>query len=154
MKWLNLYRFSYVFGFVFLCLLEADARVGGGDSYGGGSRSSGGGYRSSGGGGGDAGFLFDILYFILRLVIRYPRVGIPMLLIFAVAVYLYYRRNSQYEDYYSSYGTEAYRPMVLNRTRDYVTKIIEQDPNFSFPIFKDFIFSLYQIGRASCRERV
>ncbi|MBL7554421.1 MAG: Tim44 domain-containing protein [Bdellovibrionaceae bacterium] len=143
MKWLSLYRFSYVFGFIFLCLIEADARVGGGDSYGGGSRSSGGGYRSSGGGGGDAGFLFDILGIILRLVIRYPKVGIPMLLIFAVAVYLYYRRNNQYEDYYSSYGTEAYRPMVLNRTRDYVTKIIEQDPNFSFPIFKDFIFSLY-----------
>ncbi|MBL7543099.1 MAG: TIM44-like domain-containing protein [Bdellovibrionaceae bacterium] len=129
--------------FVSLVFLQADARIGGGDSYGGGSRGSGGGYQSHGGGSGDGGALIELLYWILRICFRYPKVGIPLLLILAVVAYFYFRRNNHYEEYYSSYGTQAYRPVVVNRTRDYVGKIVEQDPNFSFPIFKDFIFSLY-----------
>lgn len=144
MRKFSLFQLTLVAGFLTLIFLEAEARVGGGDSYGGGSRRSGGGYRSSGGGGsGDAGFLFDILEIIIRLCIRYPKVGFPMLFIFALAAYFYYRKNQRYDDYYSSYGTEEYRPVVINRTRDYVEKIQEHDPNFSFPIFKDFVFSLY-----------
>ncbi len=143
MRKFSYYQLAIAASIITAIVLEAEARIGGGDSYGGGSRSSGGGYRSSGSGGGDAGFLFDILWFIIRMIIRYPTVGIPMLLVFAVAVYLYYRKNHKYEDYYSSYGTEEYRPVVVNKTRDYVEKIQEHDANFSFPIFKDFVFSLY-----------
>lgn len=135
------FQLATIASFAMLIVFEADARVGGGDSYGGGSRGSGG-YRS-GSGGGDAGFLFDILEVIIRLCIRYPKVGIPMLLLFAVIVYFYNRKNHRYDDYYSSYGTQEYRPVVVNKTRDYVEKIQEQDANFSFPIFKDFVFSLY-----------
>ena len=111
-------------GFAFLLYCESEARVGGGNSYGGGSRSSGG-FRSSGGGSGDAGFLFDILFLILRLCFRYPVIGIPLLIAVIIFVYIKSRSNGRYEDYYSSYGTEAYRPVVLNRTRDYVEKISE-----------------------------
>lgn len=136
------YQYSAFLTVLFFSILESEARVGGGDSYGGGSRSSGG-YRSSGSGGGDAGFLFDIIYLILRLCFRYPIVGIPLLVITIFVVYYYHKKNHRYDEYYSSYGTEAHRPVVINRTRDYVEKIVQYDTNFSFPIFKDFVFSLY-----------
>lgn len=144
MRNFRLYQMTVFIGFVVLISMETEGRVGGGDSYGGGSRGSGG-YRSSGSGsgGGDAGFLFDLIFFAIRMCLRYPKVGIPLLLITAGIIYFYYRNNHRYDDYYSSYGTQAHRPVVVNKTRDYVEKIVEHDPNFSFPLFKDFIFSLY-----------
>ncbi len=142
MKTYRLIQFSVLIGTSLLLALEAEARVGGGDSYGGGSRSSGG-YRSGGSGGGDAGFLFDLIYILLRVCFRYPAVGIPLLIIAIFLVFFYNKKNHRHDDYYSSYGTDAYRPVVINRTRDYAEKIASYDPNFSFPIFKDFVFSLY-----------
>lgn len=119
--------------------MEADARVGGGDSYGGGSRSSGSGYSSRG----DGGFLFDIIFALIRLCIVRPVIGIPLLLIALFIIFYFYRNSHRHDEYYSSYGTDAYRPVVLNKTRDYAEKIASYDPGFSFPIFKDFVFSLY-----------
>ena len=58
-----------------LVALDADARPGGGQGYsGGGSSHSGGG----GGGGDGAGIIFELL---IRLIIYYPQVGIPLTLI-------------------------------------------------------------------------
>lgn len=151
MKWFSTSRLLVFAGLLTLIFVEADARVGGGDSYGGGSRSYGGGSRSGGGSGGDAGFLIDILEVIIRLCFRYPKVGVPCLIIFIIFVTYYYRKNHKYDQYYSSYGTDVgdgystspFKALTNNRTRDYVKKVEENDANFSFPIFKDFIFSLY-----------
>ena len=46
----------------------ASARPGGGDTY-----SGGGGHGGSGGGGGDSGAIFELLYWLLRLIIYYPQ---------------------------------------------------------------------------------
>lgn len=140
-------RFFIFLGFALLYALNMEARVGGGDSYGGGSRGSGGSGSGSGyyggSGSGDGGFIFDIIYLLLRLCFRYPVIGIPFLIVLLVSIYVYYKKIHRYDDYYSDYGTTSYRSIAVNRTRDYVDKICEQDPSFSFPVFKDFIFSLY-----------
>lgn len=132
-----------------LFVLESDARVGGGHSYGGGgSRSSGSrssGHSYSGGGysgGGDGGFIADLIIWIIRICIRYPAFGIPFTLIVLFIIYHYYKKTKEFDGYYSDY--EARAPAIpVNRTRDFVQEIQKYDSNFSYPLFKDFIFSLY-----------
>ena len=147
MKNYSLQRWIWVFGLVLLAVISSEARVGGGDSYGGGSRSSGGShsYGGSGSGNGGGGFLFDIIYLLIRLCFIYPAFGIPIIIVAIFLIYRFYKNNSKYNDYYSSYGTDPSPPAVLNinRTRDYIDRIVQYDSNFSFPIFKDFVFSLY-----------
>lgn len=142
-SWQSWHKIAFFIGLATLVYFESDARVGGGDSYGGGYRRSNSGGSYSGGNGGDGGFLLDLIFSLLRLCFRYPKIGIPLLLIALTIAYFYYRNNHRHDNYYSSYGTEAYHPVVINKTRDYVAKIREYDSQFSFPIFKDFVFSLY-----------
>ncbi len=67
---------SAVIAVILLLPLLADARAGGGHSYGGGSSSGSGGFGGgSGGGGGD---ITDLIYLVILLV-RYPYVGVPVL---------------------------------------------------------------------------
>lgn len=58
------------------------ARAGGGEHYSGGGHSSSGGHSSDG----DWGFVFEILYWLVRLAIEYPKVGVPLLVIVGVLV--------------------------------------------------------------------
>lgn len=110
-----------------------DARVGGGGGYSGRSR--------GGGGGGDGG---NALFYIIWLVIRYPQVGIPVLII---AGFIYYRsrkNNPVPDDLYSniSFAGGAFRLNALERDK-LIKKLQEEDPNFSLPLFLDFSQMLY-----------
>jgi predicted RNA-binding Zn-ribbon protein involved in translation (DUF1610 family) len=127
--------------------LESDARVGGGDSYGGGRRSGGG--SSSGWGGSSRGYsshgdgaIFELIFWLIRICFRYPAFGVPFLLFVAFVVYHYYKKTHSYDDYYSKYDTHA-TVKPINRTRDFVATLRAVDPLFSYPLFKDFVFSLY-----------
>src|SRR4051812_13299088 len=64
--------------------LVALARAGGGEHY---SSSSG----SHDGGGGDIGELLYIVFRLLEFVIRYPKIGVPLLVICCVGYYFYQR---------------------------------------------------------------
>ena len=82
----SLICFVLLFAMVLICE-TADARAGGGHGY-----SSGGGGGSSGGGGGD-------LYLIIRLIefaIRYPKVGVPLLIVVVVIMIYTYKKGDEY----------------------------------------------------------
>ncbi|MCK6596786.1 MAG: TIM44-like domain-containing protein [Bdellovibrionaceae bacterium] len=144
-----------VTGFLLLIVEEADSRVGGGHSYGRG-RSSGGsssggwssGSSSYNGYNNGGGAIFEMIYWFIRICVRYPAFGIPLLLVIFYLIYSYRKNLNKYSDYYSTYGgnsnTSSKETSALaNRTREYISIINQNDSNFSFPIFKDFIFSLY-----------
>ena len=133
---------------------EALARVGGGSSYGGGG---------GGGGGGDGEGLFYLIYLIFRvllwLTIEYPAIGIPLDIIFVVAVGYYFLRSGKKkktETEFCSAASTGITPMSVggsafspNRQQG-IASAFEQlrrfDPNFSEIIFTDFCYALY--GRA------
>ncbi|MDY7232842.1 TIM44-like domain-containing protein [Hyalangium rubrum] len=89
--------------------LVALARSGGGEHYTSGDRDS--------GGGGDGVDLY-LLFRLLELVIRYPKVGIPLLLIGGL-VYYFYNRNV--------HPTGATRRALQRREADQRTQVSEQD---------------------------
>lgn len=123
---------------------EAWARVGGGQGYsGGGSRSSGGGSYSGGGGGGDGGAIIELL---IWLCIRHPAIGIPLTL-FVVGVVIYTKFH-QRDSGYVSHRTRTSSPRTLDvaapLSRAMNPKaVVEQDPNFSEPLFIDFVQLAY-----------
>jgi hypothetical protein len=115
-----------------LVALEAAARPGGGQGYSGG----GGGGHSSGDGDG-AGL---IIYFLIRLVVTYPTIGVPLLLV--ILVLGYWRSHvagAQQKDTFLGGAPGAgvrRQPASLARLRD-------RDPMFSAVLFEDFIYALY-----------
>jgi hypothetical protein len=71
-----------------LWTLEAWARAGGGQHYtGGGGGGGGGGFGGGGGGDGDG------IVFLLYLVLRYPKIGVPVLIVVVVASVIKHMRN-------------------------------------------------------------
>jgi predicted lipid-binding transport protein (Tim44 family) len=118
---------------VFVSLLEA--RVGGGHGYSGGGGSGGGG----GGGGGGEGW-----FYLIYLLIRYPKVGIPVLAFVVVYVIVSKKRNPEPKTTVSSLRAVV-RPVPLDsaaRDRS-VSQLQQEDPNFSLPLFMDFVQLLY-----------
>lgn len=106
---------------------DAWGRAGGGNSFGGGS--GGGSYGGSSGGGGD-GLAF---YFLIQLVIRYPLIGIPILI---VVIYLMYKGSQQAKEVHTS--ATLRRGMQRNVRAEHdnsLSQIKRQDPDFSFEIF-------------------
>ena len=80
------------------------ARGGGGGDYGGGGSGGGGSGGGGGGGGGDASFLIDLLW----LLLRYPKVGVPVLLIVVIfAVVGGKKGRGAYQGSVIRRGTEA-----------------------------------------------
>ncbi len=129
---------------VALLALDAAARPGGGQGYsGGGGGGGGGGYSgggsSSGGGGGDAGVL---IYWLVRLVIEVPIIGVPLLL---GVIYFWYTRmrhvNDVQSDRWSSDDTFQVAPKPARRPG--LAKIRARDPEFSTVLFEDFVYALY-----------
>jgi uncharacterized Zn finger protein (UPF0148 family) len=109
------------------------ARPGGGQSYSGGGGHGGGG---GGGGGGDAGAIFQLIYYLLRLVIIYPQVGVPLVcLIIGFFVYSAYKQH-QNKDWDSGPPVELQRAVSL-------TDLRQIDPDFSQVLFEDFAFRLF-----------
>jgi predicted lipid-binding transport protein (Tim44 family)/uncharacterized tellurite resistance protein B-like protein len=115
----SLICFVLLFAMVLICE-TADARAGGGHGYSGGGGSSGGG----GGGGG--------VYLLLRLIefaIRYPKLGVPLLIIFLVISYFSYKKGDEYVVDSTIRKANVLLPSVVGRNS--LNKIKAKDPNFS-----------------------
>ncbi|MEQ1571594.1 MAG: TIM44-like domain-containing protein [Myxococcota bacterium] len=119
----------------------AEARVGGGQSFGRSGRSSGGG-SSGGSGGGGA----DLLFLLLQLVIRVPALGVPLVL--ALVAFVAYRL-------YTGGGGGA---PTVHRTRQVegpralsgvpgLSALRERDPGFSQPVLIDNLVLVHQRAR-------
>lgn len=118
-----------------VCLLatEADARVGGGQGFGGGTSSPSG----TGGAAGDA----EAVVLLIRLLIVYPEIGVPLTLVLFGAWAWNRWANGQDGDHVvrasgldSSQGTTT----VTGRRRTTFARLTEADPTFSAPAFIDF----------------
>ncbi|MCU0723276.1 MAG: hypothetical protein MUC63_06630, partial [Planctomycetes bacterium] len=123
---------------VLLAAGTAWARLGGGESFGGGGGGGGG-----GGDGGEAEIIFWILYILIRLCIECPQVGIPLTVVFVAGVIVYYAFIKKP----SAKGKEAPSHVRLvsqsTRRKSVSLALREKDPNFSKPLFLDFVHLLY-----------
>jgi uncharacterized Zn finger protein (UPF0148 family) len=110
------------------------ARPGGGDSF------SGGGGHGDGGGGSDAGVVFELIYWSLRLAFYYPQVGLPLLaIILGWVIYSAYKNHAN-KDWDSG------PPVSLRRATD-LAELRKHDPDFSQVVFEDFAFRLFSTAQ-------
>ncbi|MDQ3301025.1 MAG: Tim44 domain-containing protein [Myxococcota bacterium] len=110
----------------------AFARPGGGDSYSGGGGHGG----SSDGGGGDSGAIFELLYWLIRIAIEAPMIGLPLIgIVVGWLVYSAYKKH-QNKDWDSG------PPVTLQRAQS-LESLREIDPDFSQIVFEDFAFRLF-----------
>lgn len=119
------------------CTEAAWARVGGGQSYGGGGDSG------SGGGGGGGDFL---VYLLIRLIFQYPAIGIPLAIAVGVGWMIMNAQSArglqgnlstaQQRDWSASVTPTRRRSLDLSPLQG-------ADPNFSQPLFLDFVNLLY-----------
>ncbi len=124
----------------FLLNLYLDARVGGGHRY---RSSSSRGYRSrgSGGSGGSGGQAIGML---ISLLIRYPYIGFPVLILIIYILYKVKLENPMPDSDYSSLSSSSGPPPMHAVHMDNQIKLLQQkDPNFSLPLFLDFCQLLY-----------
>jgi hypothetical protein len=120
---------------------DALARVGGGQNF---STGGGGGGGSWGGGGGGGDGLGLILYFILRLCIEYPAIGIPLLILFVLYLLLrsWMGRGSRAHGVYRTHqGGSAPAPTSAPARRDAqgLKLLVERDSGFSMPVLQEFL---------------
>jgi len=119
---------------VLLDTVVAWARPGGGQSYSGGGYSSGG-----GGGGGDSdGGGAEVVYFLVRLIIEVPEVGVPVTVV-VIAIWV----GSRYAKRSRGNETFVYTVPQVAIARVELEKITAFDPEFSEILFDDFVFRLY-----------
>ncbi|KIG15978.1 putative membrane protein [Enhygromyxa salina] len=112
----------------------ADARPGGGQTYGGG----GGGSSGGGGGGSGDGELFGLL---LWIALEHPAIGVPLLLIAGV-VYVVSKRGAGQD--WDSGGGLGFDPGPRQRAPQAKLADLRQvDPDFSTILFEDFVYRLY-----------
>jgi hypothetical protein len=109
----------------------AAARPGGGETY-----SGGGGHGGSSGGGGDSGAIFELLYWLLRICIYYPQVGLPLVGIVAGWVIWSAYKQHQNKDWDSGPPVDLEHAIDLSRVR-------RLDPEFSQIVFEDFAYRLF-----------
>jgi len=123
---------------VLLIATDAMARMGGGHSYSGGSRSSGG----SGGGGDGLGIL---IYYMIRLGIEYPPLGIAMLLCVVGYVVYQQRSNNKPQRAHEVQFSRQARPSRPARSRGSasVATLAAEDDRFSRWVFQDFVSTLH-----------
>ena len=120
---------------ILLIGVEAFARVGGGQTYGGGG---------GGGGGGGDGIPIDL---IIWLIIRHPKIGIPVAIVVGV-VYLYkhYGGGSKKPGFGEGGGSVVFSPDVGRQVRRKgVSDLRSQDPGFSRFVFSEFVFSSFEL---------
>ncbi|MBN2799603.1 MAG: TIM44-like domain-containing protein [Deltaproteobacteria bacterium] len=121
---------------------DAEARVGGGSSWSSG-RSSGRSYSGGGssyssshssGGGGEG----ELLMLLIHLLIRYPTVGIPLVLV--VGLFFLFNRNNRSARRWSNGDAGALPPpRPADRSRVSLRDLARVDSGFSEPVFLDFI---------------
>ncbi len=128
-----------------LCAPVAEARVGGGQSFGGGSSSGGG-----SGGGGDGEGLGLLIYFLIRLCINHPAIGLPLTAVVIVVGVLAAKAKNREA---SRVATQRQAQRASGHNRSLVAKLRQEDPNFSRVVFLDFVHLLYtRAYRASSAE--
>jgi uncharacterized Zn finger protein (UPF0148 family) len=115
----------------------ATARPGGGESYSGGGGHGGG---SSGGGSGGGVVVFELLYWMVRVVIAYPAIGLPILAIIIGYVVVSAYRQQQNKDWDSGPPVELHEAIPLSEVR-------RIDPAFSQVVFEDFAFRLFSTAQ-------
>ncbi|MBA3819741.1 MAG: TIM44-like domain-containing protein, partial [Deltaproteobacteria bacterium] len=124
-----------------LCGL-ALARPGGGDSY------SGGGGHGGGGGDGDgdgAVAIFELLYWLVRLTIEVPQVGLPLIgIVLGWVAFSAYKKH-QNKDWDSGPPVGLKRQITLEELR-------ALDPDFSQLVFEDFVFRLFATAHRARRS--
>src|SRR4051812_16228907 len=145
---------------ILLCASVALARGGGGHSYSGGSHSSGGGHSSSGGGhsysgGGGGG---DGAALLLEFVFTYPKLSIPLLII-GIAAYVALRRASAPGPGFSTSDGGALGAAASGWARSRAAAppagleiLRRDDPDFSEPLFLDFVAALVARSVATFRS--
>lgn len=118
---------------------DAIARVGGGQHFSSGGGGSYGGGSSSGGGG------LDILFLLIRLVIAYPAVGVPLLIVFIVVVAIrglysggHKRKSWSGGSSHSPDALPSPAPPPPRRLSGLVA-LHQADPAFSLPVLVDFL---------------
>jgi hypothetical protein len=121
-------------GFLVALVAIAYARPGGGDSY-----SGGGGHGGGGGGGGgidDVIAIIELVYYLVRLIIEVPWLGIPIvigIIVWFASSAINARVN---KDWDSGPPVELKRAVGLEPLRG-------RDPDFSPVVFEDFAFRLF-----------
>ncbi len=118
---------------VFMFIAEsADARAGGGHSYSGGGGSSGsGGSGRSRGGGGDA----EIVFLLIRLIIHYPAVGIPVTLVVIFVVAKGYNKGN--DAWIDHTIVKAVRLSPESHAVAALTDLKKRDPDFDENFFRE-----------------
>ncbi|MHC4597450.1 MAG: TIM44-like domain-containing protein, partial [Planctomycetota bacterium] len=89
-------------------------------------------------GGGE--FIIYLIYVLIRLCIHHPYIGIPLtiLVIAGITVYFRYAKPAHRAGGYSSHRTGRRKRGGIRLDR-----LAEEDPNFSRPLFLDFVQLLY-----------
>jgi uncharacterized Zn finger protein (UPF0148 family) len=121
---------------VLVCSAIAAARPGGGESY-----SGGGGHGGGGGGGGGGGVaIFELVFWLIRLVVVYPVVGLPILAV-VIGYFVYSaHRQRQNKDWDSG-------PPIAPQRATELSDLRQIDPAFSQVVFEDFAFRLFSTAQ-------
>lgn len=133
-RWLALISFGSLLVVCFVLSDPALARPGGGHSYSGGS--SGGGFRSGGHSGGGGGG--ELIVLLIHLCVRYPAIGIPLIAMI-IGGWFFFQMQNQRES--SAVWNSA--PPVVRGPPARVGSLETTDPDFSVPVFEDFVYRLY-----------
>ena len=118
---------------------DAFARVGGGQSFGTGSHGGGGSYHGGGGGGDNIGL---IIYFLIRLCIEYPAVGIPLTIIFLLVLgarFVMDRPSRSHRVHRARDEAAAAPPPSVPRPTRGLDALEESDHGFSMPVLQEFL---------------
>lgn len=120
----------------------AEARPGGGESYGGGGRS--GGSSSGGGGGGGGGDAAGLIIELVILCIRYPALGGVVAV--GVIIFLVVQRaqGARMPDWSVGVPQAQVQPARTHYVaKGALDRLRGEDPHFSVILFEDFIYTLY-----------
>jgi hypothetical protein len=132
--------FALALALVALMAGIALARPGGGQSFsGGGGHYSGGG--SSGGGGGGA--IFELVFWMLRLIFIYPAIGVPMLIGIIVLFAWSAHQRARNRDWDSGPPVETHAAVEASD----LASLRGLDPDFSHVLFEDFAFRLFSTAQ-------